>query len=92
MSVEVRFDGAVVQLRDSKYQGDPATQPNITLDRSEWQPFLEVVAGHPPESWRGLPAITNASDGLITVQTVDGTQLTYFAEEWNAFRRGIGAD
>jgi len=92
MSVEVRFDGASVQLRDSKYQGDPATQPTITLGRSDWRPFLETVAGSAPELWRGLPTITHATDGLVTVHAGTGAQLTYFPEEWKAFRLGVGAE
>lgn len=93
MSVTVRFDGDVVSLRDSKYAADPAVQPFITIPRGDWRFFLEaVVLGTEPDPWRGLPVITHDPDTLITITSPAGTQLTYFPEEWRAFRLAVGAD
>lgn len=93
MSVTVRFEGDAVSLRDSKYAADPAVQPVISIPRGDWRFFLEaVVLGIEPAPWRHLPVITHDPDSLITVTAASGTQLTYFPEEWRAFRLAVGAD
>ena len=88
--VEVRFDETAVLIRDSKYQGDPAFRPVISLPRGDWRYFLEAAAGRAVEPWRGLPTIEHANDGLTTLHAADGTALTYFPDEWRSFCLGIG--
>ena len=88
--VEVRFDQDTVLIRDSKYQGNPAVQPIITITRSSWRAFLDTVAGREAETWRGLPTITSDAEDNTILQALDGTTLTYTAGEWHAFKAGIG--
>ncbi|MEU7142394.1 DUF397 domain-containing protein [Nocardia sp. NPDC046473] len=41
--VEVRFDGARVLVRDSKYQGTPAIRPILAFSNSDWSAFLSTL-------------------------------------------------
>lgn len=41
--VEVRFDGPRVLVRDSKYQGPPATQPILAFSNASWSAFLATL-------------------------------------------------
>jgi Domain of unknown function (DUF397) len=47
--VEVRFDGALVQVRDSKSRrdpaNDPACEPVITITLEQWERFLNEATG-----------------------------------------------
>jgi hypothetical protein len=83
--VETSFDGTVVRIRDSKYQGDPAAQPVITVTTRQWIQFLDVVAGR--SSVSALSTVTNAI-GQVTL-TGNGISLIYTPAEWEAFTAGV---
>ena len=84
--VEIRFDGDMVLVRDSKYLRDPrnnpATQPIVTVSVDEWTAFL---AG------RTITAFTVAAhpDGGVSIVGADGTSLDYTPAEWDAFTYGV---
>ncbi|WP_306364533.1 DUF397 domain-containing protein [Nocardia sp. CC227C] len=87
--VEVRFDGAAVLIRDSKYRRDPAHRPDdepvITVTATEWMRFIASVTGRSSAP----PALTwhTAPDGSTTL--TDGvTTLAYTPGEWAAFTAG----
>ena len=83
--VETSFVGTVVRIRDSKYQGDPAAQPIITVTTRQWAQFLDVVAGQASVSV--LSTVTDAA-GQVTL-TGNGTALSYTPSEWAAFTAGV---
>ncbi|WP_067826403.1 DUF397 domain-containing protein [Nocardia inohanensis] len=87
--VEVRFDGAVVLIRDSKFRRDPErrleTEPVITVTAPEWMSFLGVVLGcgtDPVDLTARLrpDGHTELRHGEIT--------LVYTPGEWDAFLAG----
>ncbi|MCM6777002.1 DUF397 domain-containing protein [Nocardia sp. CDC159] len=88
--VEVRFDGAAVLIRDSKFRRDPAHRPEdepvITVTATEWMYFLATVLDRGP-ALGDLTAHT-AADGHTTVRHGDVT-LTYTPGEWAAFVAGV---
>jgi hypothetical protein len=83
--VETRFDGAVVHIRDSKYQGSPAAQPVITVTARQWSQFLATLTGQ-----ANVSVLTTLTDeaGNVTL-TANGTALTYTPAEWKAFTEGV---
>ncbi|BDU04604.1 DUF397 domain-containing protein [Nocardia cyriacigeorgica] len=87
--VEIRFDGDVVRIRDSKYQGDPSAQPEIALPVSRWEAFLDQVM-HLAQTEGGLPLVREDDCGNVCIRddTV-GVVLTYTTTEWAAFTAGI---
>ncbi|WP_329414640.1 DUF397 domain-containing protein [Nocardia vinacea] len=91
--VEVKFDGDLVLIRDSKYLRDPANdptaQPTIAVLAEDWNAFLRAANGMEPDAWRDLPIITRHGSGGVTVHAADGTMLTYTAAEWVAFVAGV---
>ncbi|WP_378734397.1 DUF397 domain-containing protein [Nocardia brasiliensis] len=38
--VEVRFEGDRVLVRDSKYQGAPASRPSLAFTNAAWSAFI----------------------------------------------------
>ncbi|MFI5781231.1 DUF397 domain-containing protein [Nocardia sp. NPDC051570] len=93
--VEVRFDGDVVLVRDSKYlrnpANDPTIEPVIRMRAADWAAFLEAALGRSVLDVPGLPAIDHHPDGNISLRAPDKS-LTYTPDEWLAFVRGIQAD
>lgn len=91
--VEVRFDGDLVHLRDSKYlrdpANDPATQPLITLKAEDWDSFLTAAAADEVNARNDQPAILRHPTGQVSVRAQDGTTLTFTADEWDAFTAGV---
>jgi hypothetical protein len=83
--VETRFDGPTVRIRDSKYQGDPAAQPVITVTTRQWAQFLAVLAGNSSHS-----ALSIATDGhgFVTLAS-GGMSLIFTPAEWDAFTAGV---
>jgi hypothetical protein len=86
--VEVRFDGAAVHIRDSKYRRDPehcpADQPVITVTAVEWMCFLGAVLDR--AAGCVLVAVP-AGGGPMTVRH-GATALTFTPGEWDAFLAG----
>ncbi|MEV6138559.1 DUF397 domain-containing protein [Nocardia sp. NPDC051990] len=86
--VEVRFDGDVVLIRDSKYRRNPANRPAeepvITVTASLWTSFIHLL--NSGRSHNELIADTSA-DGSATLRH-GGITLSYTAEEWDAFAAG----
>ncbi|MBL1073209.1 DUF397 domain-containing protein [Nocardia sp. 2] len=88
--VEVRFDGAAVLIRDSKYRRNPAhrteDEPVITVTASEWMRFLDTLLDRAviPDD---LTAHTGP-DGHTTLSR-GGIDLVYTPGEWQAFLAGV---
>ncbi|MGW0050119.1 DUF397 domain-containing protein [Nocardia cyriacigeorgica] len=89
--VEVKFDGDVVLIRDSKYlrnpANDPAEQPVITLSADKWETFIGAVAGKSTRSRQAFPRIEQTSRGVHLHS--GNTTLTFTHQEWAAFTAGI---
>ena len=84
--VEVKFVRDSVQIRDSKYTGDPAARPIITVSPAEWTSFL----GSTINDGQSVPAMTRSGDGFVTLSH-NGVGLTYTPAEWDAFVAGVVA-
>ncbi len=88
--VEVRFDGAAVSIRDSKYRRNPANRPErepvITVDALIWMEFLAELAGRGDCS----PHLRTRPDrDGGTVLRHDTVELRFTAGEWFAFTAGV---
>ncbi|WP_025353642.1 DUF397 domain-containing protein [Nocardia nova] len=86
--VEVRFDGAAVSIRDSKYRRDPANrserEPVITVDARIWMEFLAVVTGRADRAQ--LRTRPDRDGGTILRHRT--VELRFTAGEWAAFVAG----
>lgn len=80
--VQVRFDGAYVQIADSKDRG---RGPIITVSGPDWDDFVADALGGQPAA---ALTISAADDGGCAVTGPDGTALHYTAAEWTAFLAG----
>ncbi len=83
--MQVRFDGDVTLLADSKNHG---AGPVITLTGAQWGAFLAETLGATPSADAGV-TITPLADGGQAVRAADGTELRFTAAEWAAFRAGV---
>ncbi|MFD5175691.1 DUF397 domain-containing protein [Nocardia sp. NPDC058379] len=90
--VEVRFDGDIVQIRDSKFRRDPYNagldEPIITVETALWTAFLHCLL-----STRRHPDLVAqvAPDGSATLRH-DDVLLRFTAGEWQAFVAGVRDD
>lgn len=75
-SVEVKFDGELIQVRDSKNDDDG---PVISFSRYIWKGFLEWVRDD-PESFR--------DSGQYVIEGNNG-DLFFTPDEWSAFVDGV---
>ncbi|MFE3320231.1 DUF397 domain-containing protein [Nocardia sp. NPDC059195] len=86
--VEVRFDGNVVQVRDSKFRRNPmntgAAEPIITVDAPVWTAFLHslLTEHHHPD------LIAHVSPDGSTTLCHEDVLLRFTAAEWQAFVAG----
>ncbi|MBF6086213.1 DUF397 domain-containing protein [Nocardia cyriacigeorgica] len=90
--VEVRFDGDVVLIRDSKYlrdpANDPADQPIIAVPLAVWPEFLSAAVDRAACESAGIPQINRRGDGVTIHNGRDF--LEFSRSEWEAFVGGIG--
>jgi hypothetical protein len=94
--VEVRFDGDLVRIRDSKYRrnpaNDPACEPIIAVTPGDWMAFLGEVSGRAPAHTCGPLAYERAAGGATVLRSPDAdVALTFSAAEWRAFVAGVQA-
>jgi len=93
--VEVKFDGNLVLIRDSKYlrnpNNDPALQPIMPVSALKWKEFLEKVVGQTVSASVDLPEIERDETGGATLRLA-GVALVYNRMEWDAFVEGILAE
>lgn len=90
--VEVRFDGDVVQIRDSKFRRNPMNvgldEPIITVTTELWTEFLHCLL-----TTRRHPALVAhvCTDGSATLRHED-VFLHFTPTEWEAFVTGVRDD
>ncbi|WP_153407482.1 DUF397 domain-containing protein [Nocardia macrotermitis] len=90
--VEILRDAEAVLIRDSKYQGDPAEQPILSVRTTAWAKFLTAVTlGESITVTTDLPAIEYEASTGETILRADDVALTYTSGEWEAFIAGIRA-
>lgn len=89
--VEVRFDGATVLIRDSKFRRNPANraadEPVIAVAAGDWMTFLDAVLGAAEQPAAALTAV-RLGDGHTTIRG-GAVELTYTPGEWDAFVAGV---
>ncbi|ROP36711.1 DUF397 domain-containing protein [Saccharothrix texasensis] len=86
--VEVRFDGDVVQVRDTKDQG---SGPVLTLAAPAWDDFLRRLLSGSVEEDGALAVLPEPRGGAILRAREDGAALRYTRGEWEMFMRGVRA-
>ncbi|WP_433523872.1 DUF397 domain-containing protein [Nocardia pseudovaccinii] len=86
--VEVAFRSEHVLIRDSKYPD--SSSPIITVPVEQWPAVLDLAVSLSTGTVAGNVAITAHDDGTAVVSD-HGVALTYTAEEWEAFTKGITA-
>ncbi|OLT44112.1 hypothetical protein BJF85_20625 [Saccharomonospora sp. CUA-673] len=86
--VEVRFDGDVVHVRDTK---DHGTGPVLSVPAGYWADFLEEVMGRAPAGSNTAIEIVVHADGGVDLRTHHHAagRLSYTAGEWSAFVAGV---
>ncbi|MQY23149.1 hypothetical protein NRB20_62760 [Nocardia sp. RB20] len=85
--MEVALGVDHVRIRDSKYDGDPAAQPIVSVASADWQAVLDLVLSGNSGEVDGV-CITLASAGGASI-TATGVALEYNAAEWDAFAKGV---
>lgn len=86
--VEIAHRDDAVHIRDSKYTGNPAQQPIVSVQPAHWQHFLDVALSGDSSTLPGGIAVTIHHDGGATI-TADNAALVYDADEWEAFAKGV---
>lgn len=86
--VEVRFDGHVVQVRDTKDQG---AGPVITVEAPAWDDFLRRLVSGSVEADGALAVLPGPRGGAILRARDGETALRYTGGEWEMFMRGVRA-
>ncbi|XVS66880.1 DUF397 domain-containing protein [Actinosynnema sp. CA-299493] len=86
--VEVRFDGDVVQVRDTKDQGGG---PVLTVQAPAWDDFLRQLLSGAVEADGVLAVLPAPRGGAILRAGEDGGELRYTRGEWEMFMRGVRA-
>lgn len=85
--VEVRFDGDLVHVRDSK---DQAAGPVITVPAQHWPGFLAEVLGHVEAGSNRAVRIAYLADDGVRLHALDGgIVLSFTGSEWDAFTAGV---
>lgn len=84
--VEVRFDGPLVHLRDTK---DHEAGPVISVPVAAWPGFIDEVLGIAPAGSNHAVRIEHLDDGVVRLRAIGGSvALTYTSSEWAAFTAG----
>ncbi|MFF2085696.1 DUF397 domain-containing protein [Nocardia sp. NPDC058176] len=87
--VEVRFDGDVVQIRDSKFRRNPLNvgldEPIITVPTELWTEFLH----HLRTTRRHPTLVAHVSPDHSATLRHNATLLHFTAPEWEAFLAGV---
>ncbi|NKQ55613.1 DUF397 domain-containing protein [Amycolatopsis sp. K13G38] len=87
--VEVKLEGDVVRLRDSKDQG---TGPVITVPAQHWPGFIAEALGRDEAGSNRAVRIHPAADGSVRLYALDcDVTLGYTSSEWEAFVAGAQA-
>ncbi|MBB5155936.1 DUF397 domain-containing protein [Saccharopolyspora phatthalungensis] len=94
--VEVRFDGDLVSVRDSKYRRDPANdlaqEPIITVTADQWGALLDEITGRATPGTNGVLSIEHSPDGTVVLRAIeDRTALIYTEVEWQKYLAGVRA-
>ncbi|KZM69765.1 DUF397 domain-containing protein [Nocardia terpenica] len=91
--VQVRQNADTVLIRDDKYIGEPTDEPIIVVPVGIWNDFLSIVADEEVATGtiEGIPEIIRTVDGSTTLRGSNGQTLTFTADEWTAFTKGVQA-
>lgn len=87
--VEVKFDGNLVHIRDSK---DHGAGPVITIGVEHWPGVLAEALGHANAGSNRAVRIERGADGCVQLQELGSNViLAYTSAEWTAFVAGVEA-
>lgn len=95
--VEIRFEGDLVRIRDSKYRRNPANdlrrEPMITVTADHWRAFLDAVNGPVWTPGTGALLAERGPDETTILRTASDptTVLRYTRGEWESFLAGVRA-
>jgi hypothetical protein len=87
--VEVRFDGVLVHVRDTKDRGKG---PVISAPSAAWPAFVDEVLGKAVAGSNRAVHIAHQHNGTVQLHALDyAATLTYTSDEWTAFKAGAAA-
>lgn len=93
--VEVRFEGQIVHIRDSKYRRDPANDPTgepiITVTAAQWTTLLYELTGSATAGANGALVVEAGTDGVDLRHAENGVVLHYTPAEWRSYLAGVHA-
>lgn len=94
--VEVRFDGAVVLIRDSKFRRDPAhdltQEPIITVTVEQWAVLLDELVDRAATGANGALSVEILADQTTRLRAAElRTALRFTKTEWEMFLGGVRA-
>lgn len=90
--VEVRLSPDHVEIRDSKFLGDPSVQPVITVASRHWTTLQQQIRLKGPLGIGGVLDVAPHPDGSASLYSpANGTELRYTAAEWAAYVAGVRA-
>ncbi|WP_067682404.1 DUF397 domain-containing protein [Nocardia miyunensis] len=87
--VEVCFDDGAVLIRDSKYTGPAVDQPIIPVSIEDWPAILELALNRCSGAVRDTLTIAVDLEGGAVVRNEQGVDLSFTADEWDAFAKGV---
>ncbi|WP_405179369.1 DUF397 domain-containing protein [Nocardia sp. NBC_01377] len=87
--VEVWIDSDTVRIRDSKFTGESAKQPEIIVPAARWAAFLDRALDITSTIAADLPVFARDDCNNVSIRDACGVVLTYTAAEWAAFTAGI---
>ena len=91
--VEVRYDGNMVSVRDSKYRLDAdrdlASEPIISLTSTAWRAFLHAVAESNSSEANGGLWTESDAEGNTTLHSNSGVSFHFTSLEWTTFFLGV---
>ena len=93
--VEVRVEGDLFLIRDSKQNDLGESQPMLQFERSAYRAFLRATVGAEPAIGERAPVvIEHQPDGHVALRAAadPATTLIYTAEEWAAWVAGVEND
>jgi hypothetical protein len=94
--VEVRFDGAVVHIRDSKYRRDPShdltQEPIISVTVEQWDVLLDELVGRTQTGANRALSVEILADQTTCLRATElPTTLRFTKTEWAMFLAGVRA-
>ncbi len=87
--VEIAHTSDSALIRDSKYTGPARNQPIISVPADHWSAVLKLALNRESGTLSNVLTVTVDGDGSATLDNLQGVQLVYQTDEWDAFAKGV---